>query len=147
MRRLKRAIKQYLSNTGLDRLPVLGGDDAQRFPDERDSQYLRELLEDARASSKTFIWIAAVMYCVLFVIGIVVLIRFMNETSLLDAVFGVAFLTLAGLAWKLRQLGMEKFAIDFLAAVVVSLPPESVAKVTIVLDRFLNGKRQENRKM
>jgi hypothetical protein len=133
MKKLENIFKEYLEKVGFKDLITLG-DDKKIYPiTEEDSEFLLKRLLPHQKQNNIFIYIAVIMLCVLFGVGMFFVFYYRNEPVTMGSIFGGNFLALIGIVIKLRQLWIDKFIIDHASIVLSDLQPEEAAKVIVIL--------------
>jgi len=129
---LKNAFKAYLRRIGFSDFIPLGDDDEQkRSVTKEDSRFLLDKLVGFQKVNDIIIIVFIIMLCASFGIGLFFVFHFLDNSTLISAIFGGNFLVILAIIMKLRQLWMEKFIIDYVLHVLKDMQPKEAAKFIV----------------
>ena len=142
MKELTSAIENYLESTGQLQLKQLGPREEKAITREH-NQRLAARLSRRRQSNDRIVIIATAVLCVLFVLGIALLLYYRDNPTVIWPAVGGMLASNLGIVASLRRLWIEKTLIDSLLVVAAELPPEQAAKYIVLL--YWNLVKQPNR--
>ena len=132
MKELTSAIENYLESTGQLQLKQMGPGEERAITREHNQRLVTRLGRIGRSNDRIVI-IAIGVLCVLFVLGISLLLYHRdNLTAVWPVVGGMLVSNLAIVRW-LRRLWIEKTLIGIMLVVAAELPPEQAAKYILLL--------------
>ena len=94
-----------------------------------DSQFLRDSLDRQLRFNNSIVTVSIVLLCCLFGLGIFLVLYHRNSVNAVAVISGATFASLLGIVRFLRQLWLDKSAMDILIHVSYTLPPAEAAKV------------------
>lgn len=141
MKHIKKIFEDYLNRIG-ELKPVQLGDDDKRIVTEKDSAFLETQINGQRNFNNTIIIVAMVVLCVIFLVGVALVIKYIDHIEKINIVFGGTFLSLLSIVYWLRKLWLEKSVLDISMGIIQNMPPEKAADyISTLYWRMINKKK------
>jgi hypothetical protein len=94
-----------------------------------DSQFLRDTLQAQLRFNNALILAAAAMLCVLFLVGVLLIVLYRGSTTGVSIISGTTFASMLGIVRFLRRLWLDKSTMDVLICASHGMSPEETAKL------------------
>ena len=127
--KLHSVLKEALQSIGGLAPVPLGGDDEGSATEEWKHKLLERLEKEAAYNKRVFTLLVA-MCVVLFVVGLALVVYYLDEPRSIQAILGGgSLLSILAVMTRIQRLMNEKTGVDILLTVVPTLPPKQVVRV------------------
>lgn len=130
---LEHEVRGLLQQTGRLDKAVMGPADRHAPPDPDVAKRFAERLNQSWRLRDGIIVAVAVLYLVLFAMGIVMIVQYRDDTIKAAAFFGGDLAALALVALWMRRVWMDKAVVDIFSALADGLPSDDVLKFLQIL--------------
>lgn len=132
VKRLTLSCEKFLESIGRLKAGQLGGNEIKPI-DEKDKKIFTDILTTQLSNNNRIIWVAIVLLCVLFGVGVSLVFYYLDSPKIMGVVFGGTFLSLLSIIEWLHRLWTDKSKMDLLYAMTPELSSEQFVKLAEII--------------